>query len=229
MSNLKKLILFGTGDLAIIAKEYFSMGTDYQVYAFTVDRDYITGKEFDGLPVVPFEDIETHYPPEYYDMHVALIYNDMNRLRQKKCREGKDKRYDLVSYISQNAFVSPSAQIGENAFIFEDNTIQPHVKIGDNVILWSGNHVGHHSEIEDNVFISSHVVISGHCVIGANSFIGVNSTLANNTVIGRESWVMHGAIISGDIPPNSFVKTVPSDVTALNELALNRALERKKR
>ena len=52
-------------------------------------------------------------------------------------------------------------EIGENCFIFEDNTIQPFVKIGDDVVLWSGNHIGHHAEIGDHCFISSHVVISG--------------------------------------------------------------------
>jgi acyl-[acyl carrier protein]--UDP-N-acetylglucosamine O-acyltransferase len=66
--------------------------------------------------------------------------------------------------------------IGENCFIFEDNTIQPFVRIEDNVILWSGNHIGHHSTIKSHNFISSHVVVSGQCTIEPNCFIGVNST-----------------------------------------------------
>ena len=53
--------------------------------------------------------------------------------------------------------------MGDNCFIFEDNTVQPFVTLGNNLVLWSGNHIGHHSTLRDHCFISSHVVISGFC------------------------------------------------------------------
>lgn len=71
----------------------------------------------------------------------------------------------------------PDLKIGENCFIFEDNTIQPFVTIGDNRVLWSGNHVGHNPTVGDHVFVTSQVVISGACTIGDNSFLGVNATI----------------------------------------------------
>ena len=229
ISKTKKLVLFGTGDLAQIAHEYFTSDSQYEVVAFTVDRAYINGNVFCGLPLVPFDEVQDKYPPQSHDMFCAIVYDNMNRTRAAKCEHAKTKGYKLASYISSHSFVSSSAELGEHCFIFEDNTIQPQVIIGDNCILWSGNHVGHNSTIGANTFISSHVVVSGWCDIGVNCFLGVNSTIANNTTIGKESWVMHGAIISGDIPPNSFVKTSPSEVVPLNEPALFRALERKKK
>lgn len=222
----KKLVLFGLGDLAQIAHEYFTEDSPYDVVGFTVEQEFMTYKEFCGLPVVAFEDVETYFPPETHDMHVCIIYKKMNRCRKKISAMAKDKRYDLASYISSRAYVSSSVRIGEHVFIFEDNTLQPFVTIGSNCILWSGNHIGHHSKIGNNVFASSHIVVSGHCDIGDNSFIGVNSTLANNTKIGKESWIMHGSVVSGSIPPNSFVKSVQSEVCSLNEDALERALSR---
>jgi len=95
--------------------------------------------------------------------------------------------------------------------------------------MWSGNHCGHSTKIYDDCFISSHVVISGHCRIGPNTFIGVNSALANNTDVGKESWISHGSILSGIVPPNSFVKSVQSEVVPLNEQALARSLDRNRR
>lgn len=219
----KKVVIFGTGDLAQIISEYFEHDSDYEVAGFTVDGEYAKGD------VVPFEKVEEYFPPESHDMYIAVVYGDMNRIRQKKFHEAKDKRYDIASYISSKAFVSPSAKIDEGVTIFENNVVQPFVEIGDGCILWSGNHVGHHSHIGNFVFVSSHVVISGHCSIGDNCFLGVNSTIANSINIGKESWIMHGAIISSDIPDNSFVKTVQSECIPLNESALNRALERKKK
>lgn len=226
MSKSKKIVLFGCGDLAKIAHEYFTNDSEYEVVGFTVDGEFLKENILCGLPVVPFEEVETYFPPESHDMHVCIVYKKMNRCRQGVCARAKDKRYDLASYISSKAFVSPSAKVGEHCFIFENNVIQSDVKIGNNVILWSGNHVGHSSTIEDNVFVSSHVVISGWCHIGRNSFLGVNSTLANNTHIGKESWITHGSIVSGRIPQGSFVKSVPSEVMVLNESTLNRALDR---
>lgn len=229
LKKRKKLVLFGLGDLAVIAHEYFSNDSKYEVVGFTVSEEHLKENTFCDLPVVSFEEVETYFPPEKHDMHVCIVYGNLNRDRQKICSRAKDKRYDLASYISSRSFVSPSAKIGEHAFIFEDNTIQPFVEIGNNAILWSGNHIGHHSILGDNIFISSHVVISGHCNVGGNVFIGVNSTLANNTVVGADSWVMHGALLSGKIPPKSFVKTVQNEIVPLNESALFRALERAKK
>ena len=229
MPKSKRVILFGTGDLALIAHEYFTNDSDYEVVAFTVDREYLEYTQLGGLPVVPFDDVHIHFPPDSHEMHVCIVYGNLNRLRAATCGYAKGKGYKLASYVSSRAFVSPSANIGEHCFIFENNVIQSFVTIGDNCILWSGNHIGHHSHIENNVFVSSHVVISGHCHIGRNSFLGVNSTLANNTVIGKESWVSHGALISGIIPPNAFIKSIQSEAVPLNEAALFRALERARR
>lgn len=230
ISKTKNLLIFGTGDLARIAYEYFTKDSEYVVNGFVVDAEYIESEEFCGLPLIPFENIENFYPkhPEQCHVYVAIVYGNLNRDRQKKCEEIKAKGYKLASYISPHAFVSSTATIGEHCFIFENNVIQSNVTIGNNVILWSSNHVGHDTQIEDHNFISSHVVISGHCRIGSNCFVGVNSTLANNTVLGEGSWVSHGSILSGNIPANSFVKSVQSEVVPLNEKALSRALERAK-
>lgn len=223
MLKSKRVVIFGTGDLAQIIADYFERDTEYSVSGFTVDAEYSQDN------VVPFETVEDYFPPETHDMYIAVVYGDMNRLRQKKTKEAKAMRYNIASYISPHAFVSPTAKIGEGVTIFENNVVQPFVEIGNNVILWSGNHIGHSTKIHDNVFVSSHVCISGWCDIGENSFLGVNSTVANGISIGRESWIMHGSIISSDIPPNSFVKTVQSECIPLNESALNRALERRRK
>ena len=91
--------------------------------------------------------------------------------------------------------------IGENCFIFEDNTIQPFVSIGNNVTLWSGNHIGHHSVIRDHTFIASHVVISGGVEIGEQCFIGVNATLRDHIKVGDRCVIGAGALLLADAAP----------------------------
>jgi sugar O-acyltransferase (sialic acid O-acetyltransferase NeuD family) len=224
MDKQKKIVLFGDREFAEIAYEYFTHDSEYEVVAFTLEKDFITKNTMCGLPVVPFEEVNSLYPPNAFSMYIAIVYNKLNRTREKFFLAAKEKGYTLASYISSRAFVWPNAKVGENCFVFEDNTIQPFVEIKDNVILWSGNHIGHGSVLQPNCFISSHVVISGSCHIGNNCFLGVNSTVGNHVSIGKNSWVSSGAIITRDVPEGSLVRGATSSVDPLNEEILFKKL-----
>jgi sugar O-acyltransferase (sialic acid O-acetyltransferase NeuD family) len=182
----KKIILFGDSAFAEIAYEYFTHDSEYEVVGFTIDREYLKKETLFGLPIIAFEEVEKIFPPKEVDMHIALVYNNLNRLRMEKYAAAKVKNYTLANYISSRAFVWHNVKLGDNVFVFEDNTIQPFVKIGSNNVFWSGNHIGHHSIIGSHNFISSHVVISGFCEIGNANFMGVNATMGNNLKLGDD-------------------------------------------
>jgi sugar O-acyltransferase (sialic acid O-acetyltransferase NeuD family) len=216
MQKTKKLVLFGDSAFGEIAYEYFTHDSEYEVVAFTVTQEYLKADAKFGLPVVPFERVAELYPPASHEMHVALVYNQLNRVRRRFYEAAKAKGYRLANYVSSRAFVWRNVTMGDNVFIFEDNTVQPFVKLGSNLVLWSGNHIGHHSTLRDHSFISSHVVISGFCDIGESCFFGVNSTIGNNVTIGRDCLVGSGAMVVKDIPPGSLLKgpvTKPEDQT----------------
>lgn len=195
---MSRLIIFGAGDIARLAHFYFTRDSEHEVVAFTVDSQYRNGETFLDLPLVPFEEVTTRYPPDEYKMFVALSYAGMNKLRAEKYQAAKQKGYQLASYVSSRCSFLTDHPVGDNCFILEDNTIQPFVKIGNNVTLWSGNHIGHDSSIEDHCFLASHIVVSGHCHIQPYCFIGVNATLRNSITIARESLIGAGAIIMKD-------------------------------
>ena len=194
IQKTKKAVLFGSSGQAQVMQYLLQRDSEYDVVAFTSTAEFVTSETIFGLPFVPFENIESLYPPAEYDMHIAVGYTDYNRIREKFYHLAKAKGYKLLTYISSRC-TNWSESIGDNVFIFEDNTIQPFVTIGNNVILWSGNHIGHHSVIKDNCFISSHVVISGHCVIESNTFIGVNSTIRDGITIGKDNILGAGCLM----------------------------------
>lgn len=198
---MKKVIIFGTAEIAQLAHYYFNNDSDYQVEAFTVDAEFIKDSEFCGLPVVPFGEVAHKYPPGKYDFFVALSYTKLNQIRKEKYLAAKSLGYRLASYISSRATVLNEGRIGENCFIFEDNTIQPFVTIGNNVTLWSGNHIGHHTIIRDHCFIASHVVVSGGVEIGEQCFIGVNATLRDHIKIGERCIIGAGTLLLADTEP----------------------------
>ena len=194
-----KVIIFGTSTFAEVVTYYLDQSPEHEVVAFTGTSP--EQKEFLGRPVVDFNQVQDEYPADQYEMFVAVGYRQMNQLRERFYNEAKEKNYKLLTYIHPSVTWWDNVEIGDNCFIFEDNTVQPFVKIGSNVILWSGNHIGHHSVIENHCFISSHVVVSGHCRVGNNSFVGVNSSFRDGIHIAEHNLIGAGAIMMKNTEP----------------------------
>ncbi|MRT17164.1 acetyltransferase [Vitellibacter sp. q18] len=192
---MAKVVIFGLLDTAELAHYYLENDSEHKVVAFTVSREYLKNKEFRGLPVVAFEDLIELYPPNEYHLFAPMTAKKMNTLREQIYKEGKEKGYDFITYVSSKATICDN-EIGENCFILEDNTIQPFTKIGNNVVLWSGNHIGHHGIIKDHVFFTSHVVLSGHCIVESHCFFGVNATIRDYTHLAQGSLIAMGASLT---------------------------------
>lgn len=199
MNKDKKLVIVGAGEFAEIAYEYFTYDSCYEVAGFCVEESYITVDILCGISVAPLENLETLFSPSEYDVFVAIPASDLNQTRTRLYKNIKDRGYKLATYISSSAFVWRNVIVGENCFIFENNTVQPFVEIGNNVVLWSGNHIGHRTVIKDNAFVSSHVVISGYCVIGESCFLGVNSTFNDGTSIAPFSILASGSLVNKNL------------------------------
>jgi sugar O-acyltransferase (sialic acid O-acetyltransferase NeuD family) len=197
--RMAKVVVFGIQDFASLAHFYLNEDSPHEVVAFSVTKEYMPSEAtFEGVPVVPFEELEKLYPSSHFSFFAPMSHRKMNKLRAKIYTQAKGKGYKIISYISSKATIFSNVSIGENCFILENNTIQPFVSIGNNVVLWSGNHIGHHSIIKDHVLLTSHVVISGHCVIEPYSFFGVNSTLRDGLNIARGTLIAMGACVTKD-------------------------------
>ena len=194
----KKLIIFGTGEIGLLARFYFDRDSDYEVVCFTADDQFVGEEKIDGLPVIKFSRISESFPPGKFEMHVALSYGKLNRTRAEKYGEAKALGYTMASYVCSKSVYWDDLSIGDNCFILENQTIQPTVKIGSNVMIWSGNHIGHGAVIRDHCYISSHVVVSGHVIIGERSFLGVNATIKDFVTIGAETFVTMNANVVKD-------------------------------
>jgi sugar O-acyltransferase (sialic acid O-acetyltransferase NeuD family) len=201
MSN--KVVLFGEGKYAEMMYHYFTKDSADEVVAFTADGEFIKKKDIYGLPVVPFEDIASKFPPGDFKMFVAVGYQDLNRLRASKCAEAKAKGYGLANFVSSKASNYGGAEIGENSLVMENSTIQPCASIGNNVTIWSNNLIGHHSTIEDHCYIAGQAVVSGNTKVGPYCFVGVGATIGHEIRIGEECIIGAGSYISRNAEPKS--------------------------
>jgi sugar O-acyltransferase (sialic acid O-acetyltransferase NeuD family) len=198
-----RIVIVGDSAFAEIAYEYFQWDSPFDVVGFAVERKYIKRDSLFGLPVAPFESVETQWSPDLHHFFAANVYTQGNQLRRRLYEAAKAKGYTPASYISPAAFIWRNVVLGEHLFIFENNVVQPFVKLGDNIVLWSGNHIGHHSTLGSHTFVSSHVVVSGFCAVGESCFLGVNSTISNNLRVGDRCVIGAGANVIGDVPDDT--------------------------
>jgi sugar O-acyltransferase (sialic acid O-acetyltransferase NeuD family) len=187
-----------------VIAEYLAADSPFEVVAFAATREFIDAPEFLGRPLVDLDTIAAGpYAPSAVKAFVAIGYSRLNRTRARFYYTVKKMGYELVTYVHPSVKIWPSTEVGDNVFIFEDNTVQPFTKIGADTILWSGNHIGHHSSVGNHCFISSHVVISGQCHVGDYTFIGVNSTLRDSISVGRGCFLGAGTLLAKPAPDGS--------------------------
>jgi len=220
---MKRLIIFGNGEIASMAYEYFTHDSDYDVAAFSIGEEYITQPHHHDLPVIPLTQVQQAFPPDEYDAFVAIGDSKLNRVRTDLCAQVKSMGYKLTSYVSTKAFVWHNVTIGENCFILEHNVIQPFVEIGNNVTLWSGNHIGHRTVIEDHVFVSSHVVISGFCRIGTYSFLGVNVAIGHGVTIAPDNFISMASNLAQSTEPDKIYQGNPAEPRKISATRFCRA------
>tara|TARA_Y100000768_G_scaffold150861_1_gene112763 strand:- start:16472 stop:17134 length:663 start_codon:yes stop_codon:yes gene_type:complete len=214
MDKIKKVIIFGIGQIAELVQDLIEENKTLELQAFCADKEFVIKNKFNGYDLVSLDQVVEKFPPREFYFITALSYSNLNQNRESIYKKLKNLGYDFINLISEKSIFKADT-IGENNIIFELNNIQKGVKIGNNCIFWSGNHIGHHSTIEDNCFISSHTVISGSVKVGANSFIGVNSTIRDNISIGNKCVIGAHCLILKNLDHNSVIRAKQSDISKI--------------
>ena len=200
---MSRIVLFGTGRGAAVAHRFLAADTEHDIVGFTVDGAQMKCSSYRGLPVVAFEDVTRHYPPETCQMIILLGYQQMNGLRQQKFDAAKAMGYTLESYVASGIFQAEPIRHGENCFILDNQSISLDVSIGNNVIMWSSNHIGDLTRIADHAWLASHVTVAANVEIGERAFLAIGATVGNGVSVGAESFIGANLLVSTDTTPKS--------------------------
>jgi sugar O-acyltransferase (sialic acid O-acetyltransferase NeuD family) len=191
----RKAVLYGNGQMATFALAVLTHDSPYEVVAFTVDDALITDTTILGLPVVAFEEVERLYPPEDHSAHIAVGFRRVNGVRAEKYSQAKEKGYELLTYVSSQAFKWPDLVIGDNCWILEHTILHPFVTIGNDVYLGSACHIGHNSTIGDHTFMAGLAGLAGGVEVGTHCFFGIHSTVRNGLKIADRCVIGAGATV----------------------------------
>jgi sugar O-acyltransferase (sialic acid O-acetyltransferase NeuD family) len=190
----KKLIIYGNGQMARMFLHFARL--EYDVVALTVDRSVLTESVIDGLPVVPFDEIETAYPPSENQLITAVGYLEMNSLRARKYEEGLAKGYAFANYVHSSVIRHPGIAMGGNNIILDHVAIHPYTQLGNSIFVASNASIGHGCTIGNNCWINSGVSIGGETEIGEACFLGINATIGDNIQIGSQCFVGANTLVT---------------------------------
>ncbi len=210
----KKLIIFGAGKIADAVSYYFNRDSNYSIEAYIIDDDFKTSNTFLEKPLIVLSEVLKKYPPQNYEVFVAVGYQGLNTFRESKYLYFKEKGYKIARYISPN--VNGDFVIGENSIIMDGVTIQPKVTIGDNSFLWGGAMLGHHATIKNHCWITGGCLIGGSVTIGEKSFLGIGTIITQEIAIGSSCVLGAATYITSNMEDETVLISNPTDKFRLN-------------
>ena len=140
------------------------------------------------------------------------------------------------------SFEEATPSIHEDASVSREAVLVGDVEVGAEASVWPGvvlrgdigpvrigerTHVGdnatvHASRLEDRVMVG-HGAVLNEAVVEEGALIGFNATVNTEATVGGSSVVAAGTVIPDeyDIPPESFVRGVPAEITPLSETTID--------
>lgn len=198
------IVLFGTGGAAQTVAAHLRHHGDLRVVGHTVDAAFRESDSHDGRPVVDWEELDRHFPPEEVLLFGPFSYAGMNTLRRDRYLEGKARGYRFARFIHPSSHVGTD-DIGENCLVLEGCVVQPFARLGDNVVLWSMVSIAHHARIADHCFLAAQTSVAGHAQIGAECYLAGQVGVADRVRIGRGCAILNGAFVTRDLDDYSVI------------------------
>ena len=140
------------------------------------------------------------------------------------------------------AFEGETPEIADDAQVSRDAVVVGDVTVGPDASVWPGavlrgdvgpvrigaeahigdNAVVHASTVGDRVMVG-HGAILNDATIQDGSLVGFNATVGSEIVVGERSILAAGTVLPEgyEVPPESFVRGVPAEVTPLDQTAID--------
>ena len=201
-----KLIILGNSLFSRKLKYDIEHFTDDEVVAFSLDSPYISSDRFDGLPLVPFEELQRLFPPNDYQLLNTLGYKRMLATRRDFHWRAKALGYTLYTYKHpSNKLCSP---VGEGSIVLDGVSIDFNCMLGIGGIYWSNARIGEACRVGDFTYWAPGSVGCGNLDIGDRCFIGANATLRDGISLAPMTLVGAGVYMNRSVKePNKMFKS----------------------
>lgn len=212
----KPVVIYGNGELAKLVYRMNQNENIGDIAAYTAERAYLRDDYFLDSPLVPFETVETAYPPYQYDLFVAIGYKRM-RDRALLFERARAKGYMLVNWISKHAIINQPFELGVNNLIHGGVYVGPDAILGNGNVLRPNAYIGHGTLLGSHNYVAPGVNIGGGCRIGNLCYIGIGAILIDQRILADETLIGAGALMLHHSESCSKYLGVPARKTGSHE------------
>lgn len=205
MTILKPVIIFGAGSFASLVTKYIERFTDWSVEGYTVDRAYRQAEQFNGRPLIPFDEL-TRQGADRWDAVLAVGYSQSGDARKHAFEELKEAGFAVRSFIHPTCECY-AEEIGEGNLLLENVVIGFGAVLGDANLLWTGANIGHDDHIGSFCTMCATASFGGFTTVGNNCFFGMNSTVRDHLAVAPYTFVGAGACLTRDSEARSVYVT----------------------
>ena len=207
--NRTKIILIGGGGHCKASIDVIESTAKYKIEGI-LDLKENVGKKILDYTITGTDDDIIEFINKDYAFLITL--GQISASGRRKTLFDTVKKYGgkLETVISNTAYVSKYAQIGEGTIIMHQSLINANACVGKNCIINNKALVEHDAVIGDHTHISTAAVVNGECKIGDNCMIGSNAVVKHGITITDNVLVGAGAVVVKDITEPGIYAGVPA-------------------
>jgi sugar O-acyltransferase (sialic acid O-acetyltransferase NeuD family) len=140
---------------------------------------------------------------------VAIGYRHLEfRARlSERCRE---LGLRFATLVAPNAWVDPTARIGEGSVVHAGCVVDQRAELGANVFLNPGCVVCHDASIGADSMLGPSVTLCGFARAGRRTFLGAGTVVSDGRTVGDGGSTGAGAVVVRDIAPGELHAGVPA-------------------
>jgi UDP-perosamine 4-acetyltransferase len=207
MTTSRDIVVVGAGGHAKVCIELLRAGGHHVAFCVgSSDSD----PECLGTPVLFGDDhLDRLYTEGFRHVFIAI---GSNRGRIALAGMATGIGFELVSAVSPNATVSPTATLGKGVAVMAGAVINACTEIGDLAIVNTGATIDHDCIIGAGSHIAPGSTLAGNVTVGVGAFLGVGTRVIPQRTIGEHAQVGAGGVIVRDIPPGVLAMGVPARI-----------------
>ena len=206
---MNKILIYGSKAIADMIF-YDSLSSDiYEVVGLVVDRNHLSSKKRPLVEMVLEDCINKYNTTEH---KIVVVDSSQRQGSSPMVTKAVKLGYEVCSYLSNRAIISPDAIIGQNTVILENVYIGPNVVIGNNTIIRQNTYIGHDVVIGNDCFIASGTNLGGHTEISDSVWIGLGCVVKDRISISKSAFVGAGAVVVKDVDESAKVVGNPARV-----------------
>ncbi|MGI9658625.1 MAG: biotin/lipoyl-containing protein, partial [Gaiellaceae bacterium] len=201
----RSVVIFGAGGLGKSIVDLVRLDERHESLC-VVDDDPDATQELLGIPLAGTRAVL----PILRERGARLAANAVGAIgkiatRVAVCELLLEHGFVLPPLVDANAYVAPSARIGDGAQVFASAAVCADAELGLDTIVNTGAIVSHDCTIGAHTHIAPGATLAGHVDVGPRSLIGMGVTTAVGVTIGADAIVGNGVVVSSDVPDGTIV------------------------